>query len=102
MTARADRLTKRANTSGSALYRPSSHPASSARVFVAALERLSYRVEPLLADAGITREDLDDPDGRIPAPVWGPMFRRALEQCPMKNAGHAAGDRDTDRSLPAG
>lgn len=87
MTARANRLTSRANSSGSALYRPSSHPASSARVFVAALERLSYSVEPLLADAGITREDLDDPDGRIPTLVWGPMFRRALEQCEMKNAG---------------
>jgi AraC-like DNA-binding protein len=87
MTARADRLTPRANSSGSALYRPSSHPASSARVFVAALERLNYSVEPLLAEAGISREDLDNPDGRIPTQVWGPMFRRALERCEMKNVG---------------
>jgi AraC-like DNA-binding protein len=87
MTARADRLTSRANSPGSALVGPSSHPASSARVFVAALERLNCIVEPLLADAGITREDLDDPDARIPTAVWGPMFRRALERCELKNAG---------------
>ena len=54
---------------------------------MAALERLNCSVEPLLADAGITREDLDDPDARIPTLVWGPMFRRALERCEMKNAG---------------
>ena len=85
MTARADRLTKRAKTAGSA-GRPS-YPASSARVFVDGLERLNYSVEALLAHAGIRRADLDDPDARIPCAVWGPMFRRALEQRPMKNAG---------------
>ena len=65
----------------------SSHPASSARVFVDALERLGYCMEPLLADAGIRRADLNDPDGRIPVAAWASMFRRALEQRPMKNAG---------------
>jgi AraC-like DNA-binding protein len=87
MTARADRLTKRAKTAGSAGSVRPSYPASSARVFVDALERLNYSVEPLLANAGIRREDLDDPDARIPSAVWGPMFRRALEQRPMKNPG---------------
>src|SRR5687768_2944484 len=47
MTARADRLTKRAKTAGSASSVRSSYPASSARVFVDALERLNYSVEPL-------------------------------------------------------
>jgi AraC-like DNA-binding protein len=56
-------------------------------VFVDALERLNYRVESLLDDAGIRREDLDDPDARIPCGAWGAMFRRALELSPMKNAG---------------
>ena len=56
-------------------------------MFVDALERLNYSVESLLADAGIRRADLDDPDARIPCAAWGPMFRRALEQRPMKNAG---------------
>jgi AraC-like DNA-binding protein len=87
MTARANRLTKRAKTSDQIRSSRSSHPASSARVFVDALERLGYSMEPLLADAGIGRADLDDPDGRIPVTVWAAMFRRALEQRPMKNAG---------------
>ena len=87
MTARADRLTKRAKSPDRAGSRRSSYPASSARVFVDALERLHYRMDPLLADAGIRRADLQDPDARIPCAVWGPMFRRALEQRPMKNVG---------------
>jgi len=87
MTARADRLTKRAKSPDRAGSGRSSYPASSARVFVDALERLHYRMEPLLADAGIRRADLHDPDARIPRAVWGPMFRRALEQRPMKNVG---------------
>jgi AraC-like DNA-binding protein len=87
MTARATRLTNRAKTSDQLGSSRSSHPASSARVFVDALERLGYCMEPLLADAGIGRADLNDPDGSIPIAAWAPMFRRALEQRPMKNAG---------------
>jgi AraC-like DNA-binding protein len=87
MTARADRLTKGARTSDQVDSVPASYPASSARVFVDALERLGYPMESLLVSAGIRRADLDDPDARIPVRVWGPVFRRALEQRPMKNAG---------------
>ena len=43
--------------------------------------------EPLLAKAGIRRADLDDPDARIPRPVWDQLMCRALTQRPMKNAG---------------
>ena len=87
MIERADRLTKGAKIPAQVNWIRSSHPASSARVFVDALERLDYSLEPLLATAGIRRADLDDPDGRIPVSAWAPMFRRALEQRPMKNAG---------------
>jgi AraC-like DNA-binding protein len=87
MTLRAYRLTKRARTSDRLGSCRSSHPASSARVFVDALERLGYPMERLLAEAGIRRADLNDPDGRIPVAAWAPMFRRSLEQRPMKNAG---------------
>ena len=86
MTARADSLTHGAKTPDNAGVR-SSYPASSLRVFVDALERLDYRMAPLLADAGIDRADLDDPDARIPRSIWGRVFSRALEQRPMKNAG---------------
>ena len=87
MTARADGLTKCANSSEKVGPSRSSYAASSARVFVDALEHLGYCMEPLLADAGIRRADLNDPDGRIPVTAWASMFRRALEQRPMKNAG---------------
>ena len=87
MTARADRLTGRAKTADHAGASRSSYPASSLRVFVDALERLDYCIGPLLADAGIGRADLDDPDARIPCKVWSATFCRALEQRPMKNAG---------------
>ena len=40
-----------------------------------------------VADAGILRADLDDPDARILCTVWIPMLCRALEERPMKNAG---------------
>jgi hypothetical protein len=58
MTARADRLTHGARTPDNAGVVRSSYPASSLRVFVGALERLDYRMAPLLAEAGIHRADL--------------------------------------------
>jgi AraC-like DNA-binding protein len=87
MTARADRLTKRANPADPEGSVPSSDPASTVRAFVEALERLDYRMERRLADAGILRSDLDDPDTRIPCTAWVPMLCGALEERPMKNAG---------------
>src|SRR6476619_3293869 len=87
MTARADRLPKRATPADREGSVPSSDPASTVRVFVDALERLDYRMERLLADAGIRRAELDDPDARIPCTAWVSMLCRALEECPMKNAG---------------
>jgi hypothetical protein len=64
MTTRADHLTRRAKTAdhtGSVR----SYPASSVRVFVDALERLDYCIEPLLAGAGFHRADLDDSDALL-------------------------------------
>jgi hypothetical protein len=87
MTARADRLTDGAKMPDNADFVRSSYPASSLRVFVDALERLDYRMAPLLAEAGIHPADLDDPDARLPRSIWGQVFSRALEQRPMKNAG---------------
>ena len=87
MPVHADRLTKRAKPPDHPDSVRSSHPASSARVFVAALERMGYCMEPLLEDTGISRADLDDPDARIPCAAWEAMFRKALELRPMKNVG---------------
>jgi len=87
MSARADRLTKRADPADREGSVRSSDPAATVRVFVDALERLDYPMERRLADAGLRRADLDDPDTRIPCAVWVPMLCGALEECPMKNAG---------------
>lgn len=87
MTARANCLIHGARTPDNAGFVRSSYPASSLRVFVDALERLDYRMAPLLAEAGIHRAVLDDPDARITRSSWGRVFSRALEQRPMKNAG---------------
>jgi AraC-like DNA-binding protein len=85
MTGRADRLTEPAKTRNDAVL--SSYAASNLGVFVDAMERLGYRMEPLLAEAGVHRTALGDPDARIPRSVWDPVFSRALAQRPMKNAG---------------
>jgi AraC-like DNA-binding protein len=87
MTVRADRLINCATTSDGAGPASSSYAASNLGVFLAALERLGYRMEPLLAEAGLHRAALQDPDTRIPRSAWGSVFRRALERRPMKNAG---------------
>jgi AraC-like DNA-binding protein len=87
MTARADRLTHGAKTPDKADSLRASYPASSLRVFVDALERLDYTMAPLLAEAGIHRADLDNPEARIARSTWGRVFSKALEQRPMKNAG---------------
>jgi AraC-like DNA-binding protein len=87
MTVRADRLTLRAKTTDHAGPVLSSYAARNVGVFVDAMERLGYRIEPLLAEAGVNRTALEDPDARIPRSVWGPVFSRALQQRPMKNAG---------------
>jgi hypothetical protein len=81
MTARADRLTKRAKTPDQGGSGRSSYLASSVRVFVDALERLDYRIEPLLANAGIRRADLDDPDARISS-ARGSRVLRAISVSP--------------------
>jgi hypothetical protein len=59
MTVRADRLTQRAKTPDQGRSVRSSYPAGSVRVFVQALKRLDYCMEPLLADAGIRRTELE-------------------------------------------
>jgi hypothetical protein len=101
MTARADSLTRRAKTadrSGSVRF---SHPASSARVFVDALERLEYRMDPLLTEAGIRRADLDDPDVRIPIAVLGPAVSPSARGASAEEYGHAPRDSDTHGRLSA-
>jgi AraC-like DNA-binding protein len=88
MTARADRLTKRAKSLERAATSGPSDPARVVRVFVEAMERLGYDMDPLLAQAGFCRSEFEcDPDARIPCSASVPMFQHAAQQRPLKNPG---------------
>jgi len=84
MTAHAKKLTKRA-TMADAGSAGEPTPASVAQVFVDALGRLGYATEHLLANAGIRKADLADPDGLISCAATGALFAGAMWQQPMKN-----------------
>jgi len=53
------------------------YPAYDLRVFLDGLRRLGYDADALLASAGLYRNDLLDPDGRLPCDVYGKIFGRA-------------------------
>lgn len=61
--------------------------AHTVRVFVDSLERLGYDVDSLLANAGVRRPDLADPDARIACPVLPQVIGAAMQQKPLKNLG---------------
>jgi Arabinose-binding domain of AraC transcription regulator, N-term len=82
MTAGADPLTSRA-TSQATSGPPT--PVVQFRAFVDAFERLGYDVSRLLADIGVKRSELDDPDALIPCAVTGALFSPAQEIRPIKN-----------------
>lgn len=77
MMERANHLTMRA--------KDLANNAGIVRVFVSALERLGYSSESLLAQAGVRRSDLDDPDAHIPCSVTGAVLASAMQERPMKN-----------------
>jgi AraC-like DNA-binding protein len=86
MTVRAERLTKHANDrEGPAIAEPSI-PAHVLRVYIEAMGRLGYTVEPQLAVVGVDRSALErDPDARVPCAIWLPIFQRELQKRPVKN-----------------
>src|SRR5438270_2591064 len=50
-----------------------------------ALERLGYDIDSLLAPFGLTRAELDDPDGRLPARVCAEIFAAIHRERRLKN-----------------
>src|SRR4051794_15987560 len=50
-----------------------------------ALERLGYDIDSLLAPFGLTRMELDDPDGRLPARVCAEIFGTIQRERRVKN-----------------
>jgi AraC-like DNA-binding protein len=87
MTERAKEVTKRATRSGADRGVAQVNPAALVRVFVDALGRLGYDTGSLLADAGVRRSDLDDPDGHITCQATGALLAAATERKPIGNLG---------------
>jgi AraC-like DNA-binding protein len=50
-----------------------------------ALERIGYDIDSLLAPFGLTRTDLDDPDGRLPTRVCAEIFAAIQREGRVKN-----------------
>jgi AraC-like DNA-binding protein len=82
MTVGANQLTSRATTAN--VEGPPT-PVVQFRAFVDAFERLGYEVDRLLADVGLSRSELDDPDALIPCAVCGAFFGRTQQIRPLKN-----------------
>jgi AraC-like DNA-binding protein len=82
MTADANPLTSRAR---SEVQEGPPTTATQFRVWVEAFERLGYDVAPQLAQSGITRADLDDPDALIPCAACGAFFARIQQTRPLQN-----------------
>lgn len=87
MTRDAKSLTRGAN-SGSHVATPAgTEPASNVRVQLDALGRLGFDVEPLIRAAGVSRADVDDPDGRISCAAIGRILGEAMRVRPLANLG---------------
>jgi AraC-like DNA-binding protein len=82
MTADANSLTAPATQQGQAV--PPT-PAVQFRAWVDAFERLGYEVGGLLADVGIERSAIADPDLLIPCDIVGALIARSQQIRPMKN-----------------
>jgi len=64
-----------------------SFPINDLKVFLAGFARLGYGSEALLAAAGLSGMELDDPDVRIPCDTFGTVIGCAMRERPMKNVG---------------
>src|SRR5438309_6986776 len=64
---------------------PQAMHSANLRGMFGALERLGYDIDSLLAPFGLTRADLDDPDGRLPARVCAQIFAAIQRERRVKN-----------------
>jgi AraC-like DNA-binding protein len=89
MTVTAKSLTK--PSSPASRVRPSSltMPMADMRTFANAFERLGHDVDGLLADVGLSRRDLNDPDGRIACDIVGSLISQAQQKRFTPNLGLA-------------
>jgi AraC-like DNA-binding protein len=87
MTAAAKELTNRANLQNGGTDGNRTAPASTLRIFLNALGRLGYDTHSLLAAAGVSRSQLDDPEARIACNATPALLGAAMRMRPLKNLG---------------
>jgi len=85
MTARVKELTDRATSPAPKAPPPPLQPVSDLRVFLEAFGRLGYDVEDLRRVAGLSVEQLADPDALVPVSATPALFGRAEAVRPTKN-----------------
>jgi AraC-like DNA-binding protein len=69
-------------------------------VYVNALAELGYDVDALLDSAGVSRSDLEDPDGRVACPTLGAILAHAMQVRPLKNLGMRIAQRTPIGAFP--
>src|SRR4030095_11032795 len=74
MTASVNLLTDRARRPAAKAPPTPMHPVSDLRVFLEAFGRLGYDVEDLRGAAGLSAEQLSDPDGLAPGTTTPALF----------------------------
>jgi AraC-like DNA-binding protein len=87
MTQPAKGLTNHAKIQAPRRQEMDTQPAATLRAFMSAFGRLGYNTIPLLTAAGLTRAQLDDPEGRIPCMAIPAVISEAMRIRPLKNAG---------------
>lgn len=88
MTDRDEGLTSRATGLLDRLVPPRpTQPSSDLRAQLAALARLGYDAERLRAAAGVSREDLDDPEKRFPYEVSAAVLKGAMAERRLTHLG---------------
>ena len=85
MTANARSLTRAASLTPSFV----TTPMADMRTVANGLVRLGHDVDALLAECGLSRRDLDDPDGRIACDLVGSLMARAQQKRFTPNLGLA-------------
>src|SRR5215831_9291955 len=89
MTADAKSLTGSATATSRRRPRLVTAPMADMRTFANAFERLGHDADALLADVGLSRRDLNDPDRRIDCELFGSLMSKAQQKRFTPNLGLA-------------
>lgn len=87
MTSPAKKLINHAKPGRTSSGQVPTQPASTLRVFVTGLVRVGYDKASLLSAAGVTEEQLFDPDGRVPGMSIAAVIGQAMRARPITNLG---------------